>query len=343
MEQSLDLRRGDHGLKMLYFYSKEVGQDLLKDTFNSHYKRISEDEDEDEDEEEEDESDIASFEVQGKDAVTTYATGKGKVEDLDATYCLCLLSGNQGRLRFIQWLEGNLSELAANVKKWQDDTTILNGEKLESYSYWQLIMSLGKELSGKVELPQSDIINDIFEAIVTGAPIGLKVLNKVLYEVKKRFSLQEKFMFAHIALIQAYLIRKGVCMSKGLQTEHTSSAYQLGRLLAIIERLQSETTNGTSAIKRFSKACVTPNTVFPQLIGDVHNCYLPKLRKKAMGLAIHYNKEIKKIMDSIETPYPSRFSSDDQMLFCLGYYNQTFNKKSAEEPSNEVVDAVVES
>jgi len=338
MEQSVDLRRSEHGIKMLYFYSKEVGQDLLRETFNNGYKRSGEDE-------EEDESDIASFEISGKEAVTTYATGKGEVTDLDATYCLCLLSGNQGRLRFIRWLEGNLKELSDNVKKWQDDTTILRGEELESYSYWQLIMSLGEERSGKVELPQSDIINNIFDAIVNGSPIGSKVLNKVLHDIKKRFTLQKPFLFAHIALIQAYLIRKGVCMSKGLQTEHTSSAYQLGRLLAIIERIQYRATDGRgkSAIKRFSKACVAPNSVFPQLIGDLHNCYLAKIRKEAPGLAIYYNQEIKKIMDAVEIPYPSRFGSDEQMLFCLGYYNQSFNKKNTEEPSNEVVDAAVES
>lgn len=353
IERSLYLRQNkDHGIKMLYFYSKEVGQDLLRDTFNSGYEKNGE---------EEDESDVASFETQGKDAVTTYATGKGKVEDLDATYCLCLLSGNQARLRFLQWLEGDLSELSKNVKKWQEDTTILFHGESKSYSYRQLIKSLGNDDEGK-DWPQTDIINSIFTAIITGAPISSKVPNKIFHKLKKRFSKtskqQEQIFLQHIALIQAYLIRKGAYMGKGLQKDHPSVAYQLGRLMAIIESIQRTAARGKDgkspvlcpATKCISKASVSPNSIFPRLLGSVLGHYLAKIKRDNIGLAINLNKEIKAIMDSVETPYPSKFNSDEQMMFFIGYYNQTFNKKSAEEPSdetveepsNEVVDAVVE-
>lgn len=349
IERSLYLRQNkEHGIKMLYFYSKEVGKDLLKEMFNGGY-------------EEEDESDVAFFETRGKDAVTTYATGKGKVEDLDATYCLCLLSGNQSRLRFLQWLEGDLSELSKNVKKWKEDTTILFNGKSKSYSYRQLIKSLGNDDDGK-EWPQTDIINSIFTSIITGAPISSKVPNKIFHKLKKRFSKtskqQEQVFLQHVALIQAYLIRKGAYMGKGLQKDHPSVAYQLGRLMAIIESIQLTAAGGKDgkrpvlcpATKCISKASVSPNSIFPRLLGSVLNHYLAKIKRDNYGLAVNLNKEIKKIMGSVETPYPSKFNSDDQMMFFIGYYNQSFNKKSAkdtgdevaEEPSNEVVDAVVE-
>jgi CRISPR-associated protein Cas8c/Csd1 subtype I-C len=335
ISKSIDLRRvsaksrNPRGLKMLYFYSKEIGEDLLRGVFGGSATT-----------EEEDETETAYLEQEAKIAITTCATGKGKMENLDATYCLCLLSGNKGRLRIQRWLEGNLSELTDNVAKWQEDTALMYRNKVVYYGYWRLILALSEKINDRIEWPSNTTINDIFIAIVSGTPLGIGIPLMVLNKLKLAFTTNkaDKFKPEYLSFIKTYLIRKGVTMSKGLQEDHPSSAYQLGRLLAILQSVQELATNGNSVIRRFSKACVSPSTVFPQIIGDARSYYLAKLSKKMPGLAVNFNKEIKAILDGIEMPFSGQHNSNDQMLFCLGYYHRTYNPTKKEAASKEEKD-----
>ena len=97
--------------------------------------------------------------------------------------------------------------------------------------------------------------------------------------------------------------------------------YVLGRLFAVLERVQFAANPGINATikdKYFNSACATPATIFPLLtkLSQSH------LRKMDVGLRIYYEKLIGDLENRIHETLPARMTLADQGTFHLGYYHQ---------------------
>ena len=105
--------------------------------------------------------------------------------------------------------------------------------------------------------------------------------------------------------------------------------YVLGRLFAVLERIQSAANPGLNATikdKYFNSACATPAAIFPLLtkLSQSH------LRKLEGGLKTYFEKMIGDLEGRIHETLPARMSLADQGTFHLGYYHQVqkfFEKK----------------
>ena len=108
-----------------------------------------------------------------------------------------------------------------------------------------------------------------------------------------------------------------------LDTENKNPSYLLGRLFAVLEKVQQEASPGINATIKdrfWGAASATPKVVFPQLL-NLKNHHVSKLDNQ--GKAIFFEKLIGGIMDSIEsTGFKSHLSLDEQGLFAIGYYHQ---------------------
>ena len=117
-----------------------------------------------------------------------------------------------------------------------------------------------------------------------------------------------------------------------LDLSNTHPAYRLGRLFAVLEKIQEEASPGLNAIIRdryYGAASSTPVAVFTTLL-RLKNAHLKKLDRP--GLAQWFEKLIGEILDSVNE-FPSHFSLPDQGRFALGYYHQRQHRKS-QDPSN---------
>lgn len=109
--------------------------------------------------------------------------------------------------------------------------------------------------------------------------------------------------------------------------------YVLGRLFALLERLQQAANPGINATirdKYFNMASTNPAVVFPQLM-RLAGSHLHKLEK---GQAVYYDKQIQELMARMVTAYPKHMDLQDQGIFQIGYYHQTqkmFTKKEERE------------
>ena len=107
-------------------------------------------------------------------------------------------------------------------------------------------------------------------------------------------------------------------MSLNVQTENV--AYQLGRLFAVLEKLQ-EDANGSSNIReRYFSACsATPAVVFSILLRLAQH----HIAKSDYGAAS--DRRIAQILEKIDlekNPIPKNLSLEKQGVFVLGYYHQ---------------------
>ena len=109
-----------------------------------------------------------------------------------------------------------------------------------------------------------------------------------------------------------------------LDENNSNTAYQLGRLFAVLERIQSgaiKEANATITDRYYGAASTIPYSVFPRLIAGSKN-HLSKLRKTKPGYAVNLDKELGSIIDKLSSSYPKHFSMNDQGCFSIGYYQQ---------------------
>ncbi|MBT2291457.1 type I-C CRISPR-associated protein Cas8c/Csd1 [Paenibacillus albidus] len=118
-------------------------------------------------------------------------------------------------------------------------------------------------------------------------------------------------------------------LNENEQTQPT--AYRLGRLFAVLERSQIETSgiyyrlNTTFRERFFSSALTSPQVVFPKLIrlGQEH-IYSPEAK-----YGQYRDQEVAAILSEISV-FPAHLNLEEQGLFILGYYHQaqrSFNLK----------------
>lgn len=106
-----------------------------------------------------------------------------------------------------------------------------------------------------------------------------------------------------------------------LDAQNNEPGYRLGRLFAVLERLQGDainTPNATIVDRYYGAASTTPVVVFPRLL-KVAQHHASKSSRGGF-----FQKLIEEIEDGL-TPanaLPSTLSMEQQGLFALGYYHQ---------------------
>lgn len=114
-----------------------------------------------------------------------------------------------------------------------------------------------------------------------------------------------------------------------LDLENTNIGYRLGRLFAVLEKIQEEASPGINATIRdrfYGAASGTPVAAFPHLM-KLKNHHLSKLENR--GRAVNLEKIVGEIVDGINN-FPAHLQLQEQGLFAVGYYHQRqdFFKKS---------------
>lgn len=110
-------------------------------------------------------------------------------------------------------------------------------------------------------------------------------------------------------------------MTAYLNEDHTDPAYQCGRLMAVLARLQRTALGdvGAGVVQRFyGAASATPALVLGRLTRN-SQFHLNKLEP---GLAYWYETRIANIWSRVRDSVPGVLSFEQQSLFALGYYQQ---------------------
>ncbi len=125
----------------------------------------------------------------------------------------------------------------------------------------------------------------------------------------------------------------------GLDKENTDIGYRLGRLFAIVERIQNDAVPGANATVRdrfFGAASATPRQIFPVVLKNAQHG-LAKIRKEKPGWAINLDKSVQEIVDDVDPKngFPATLSLEKQGMFVLGYYQQRQDLYTKKEDKTE--------
>ncbi len=191
----------------------------------------------------------------------------------------------------------------------------------------------------------------LMRSILTGAPypaaLYYAIINRIRADVDDDQKYIHKIGYVRVAVIKAYLIRKYRNQDKyqevlvmSLNEQATTPAYVLGRLFAVLEKVQQEAIGNMNASikdRYFTSACASPASVFPVLLRlSQHH-----ISKAEYGYTSDRRiQDILGLLDVEKNPIPARLTLDEQGIFVLGYYHQRAalyvkNNDSAEAASTE--------
>ena len=106
-----------------------------------------------------------------------------------------------------------------------------------------------------------------------------------------------------------------------LDPDNKEPGYRLGRLFAVLERLQGDAINSPNATivdRYFGSACATPAVVFPRLMKLAQH----HASKSTRG--DWYQRQIQDVVNGLDATnaFPSTLGINQQGLFAVGYYHQ---------------------
>lgn len=253
--------------------------------------------------------------------------GKYQAPNAEDKFYLLGLSPNSARIVVRFWFETTVADLSENIVKWYDDLMMVRGEKSPYPEFMPLPRLLGNlVLDGKLDALPPDLIGGLTQSALKGSPISVAILQTAL----RRNKAERKITYGRACLIKAYLnraIRVGTLkntkeLTVSLDRDRDDVGYLLGRLFAVLEKIQEEASpnlNATIGDRYFGSASSTPITVFGTLI-RLSKHHLGKL-KTNMGKKVYLEKMEQEIIAKLSN-FPSHLNINEQALFAIGYYHQ---------------------
>lgn len=236
-------------------------------------------------------------------------------------YYALTLSGASGRVMIRDWMEGRFEELVARVEQWFSDLEIVARDGENAAHDPKFMAVCGSIMRDLKDLPAPTAAT-LWRVALSGLPIPQPIIAQALARFRADLIDDKSFNHARMGLIKAYFIRKGdQQMSAYLNKEHPETAYQCGRLLAVLAGLQRAALGdvGAGVVQRYYVAASqTPGLTLGRLVGNAKN----HLNKLEGGLTYWYEGQIAEIMSHIQDRIPSTLNLDQQSLFALGYYQQ---------------------
>lgn len=257
-------------------------------------------------------------------------TGADPALDDNTKFYVLGLSPNASRIAIRFWYAGTVAEVEEHIRQHLKDIAIDHPPHQPKYlSLFRLLASTA--LQGKSDNIQPKLAGDFMKAILADTPYPETLLSSSI----QRGRAEREITYPRASLIKAVLVRKTRYKNRkedvgmSLNLNNNNMGYRLGRLFAVLEKIQEEASPGINATIRdrfYGSASSTPATVFPHLM-KLKNHHLAKLENR--GRAINFEKLIGEIVDDIEE-FSGHLNLDDQGRFAVGYYHQRqdfFRKK----------------
>ena len=249
--------------------------------------------------------------------------GVAPVKDNQTRFFALGLGPNAARIAIRFWHVETVAALAKTIQQHFDDLAIVRPSfEKPQLSVFRLLLATA--VQSKSENIPPNLGGAVMRSIMEGLPYPNTLLQGALLRVRA----EQDVTYPQAAVLKAYLNRqlrseqtaeKEITVS--LDHSNISPGYRLGRLFAVLEKIQEEANPGINATIRerfYGAASSTPVTVFSNLM-KLKNHHLGKLENP--GRKVNLERLISEIMDGIRD-FPSHLSLADQGRFAIGYYHQ---------------------
>jgi CRISPR-associated protein Csd1 len=266
--------------------------------------------------------------------------------DPETRFFVLGLAPNAARLSIRYWLDTTFGQLAGHISEHFQDLSLNPLPWREPPSVWRLLIQTATQ--GKSENIPPQLAGELMRAIITGQSYPHMLLAQLIQRIRS----DGEVSGIRVGMIKAVIqrdFRKGLIQEEvpvSLDLGSTHTAYRLGRLFAVIERIQEAALgrelNSTVTDKYYGTAATVPFSVFPRLLSGSQN-HLTKLRKDKPGYAVNLKKDLAEIIAGIENSFPRHLSVEEQGRFAIGYYHQKQSYFESSKKADAVADESNES
>lgn len=252
------------------------------------------------------------------------------------------LAPNAARLSVRFWYQGTVGELTERMRSHFDDLEI--ERSLGDVGHYALFWVLSEiAFQHKVENVPPALAGGITRAFLEGTPYPAALLQQVIRRLRADRNvtrIRAGILKACLNRFQRFHPNNEKELTVSLDPENSNIGYRLGRLFAVLEKIQEDANPGLKATIRdryYGAASASPVTAFPQLL-KLKNHHLKKLSNPRFVGA--HEKRLTEIFSGLPADMPAHLRMDDQARFAIGYYHQrqALFKKSAESQVLEVAE-----
>lgn len=255
----------------------------------------------------------------------------------DTEIYLLGLAPNVARVCVRFWYKNTFGHFVKQMKQHQADMAIIRPANVKRpVSIRDILNTMA--VQGKAENVPRTLEASLMQAILNGTLYPDGVYRNILMRIRAEAGDDFSINFTRVSFIKAYLTRRNRILKQSkeeitvaLNEQSTSTAYQLGRLFAVLEKLQEEAGNTGLRERYFQSASTTPAVIFPTLLHLAQH----HIAKSEWGKNSDYR--ISAILQNV-TEFPVTLSTEDQGRFILGYYHQRqdlYTKKTKEDEKTE--------
>ena len=270
-----------------------------------------------------------------QETIKSMRLGKTLAEkfDTETKFCILGVSPNAARLSVRFFYQSTFGNLMRSYVQYIEDIEMVG---VKTTALGPLLNQLASQ--GKPANIPSTLIARSFFALASGAAFPEALQQLILMRMRADHATKNRWDLGQRAsLLKGCLVRKrrkrGVVVTEReriemeLNSNNQSTGYLLGRLFAVLERTQLAALGDVNASirdKYIGAAATTPARVFSTLLRG-YEVHLSALRKKSMGLAVKYDKELNEIVAQLSTEspvLPKTLSSDEQAEFYIAFHQE---------------------
>jgi CRISPR-associated protein Csd1 len=273
------------------------------------------------------------------------ASGQLPVGERETRFFVLGLAPNAARISVRFWISATVAELAPRIRQHFDDLRVVPRYDSDPPVPSLFRLLTGLALQGKVDNVPPRLAGEWMRAMLEGQPYPALLLNAAVIRCKA----EREVSYLRAAVLKAWLNRDTRRRQPQLSADHAEfkeeldmdqadAAYRLGRVFAVLERIQQRAQPGINATIRdryFGAASTTPVAVFTTLL-RLKNAHLKKLGD---GEVAYFERLLGSIFGTLEAPalaeFPRQLNLPDQGRFALGYYHQRQSFFAGRKPDDD--------
>ena len=236
------------------------------------------------------------------------------------------VSSNTARMVVRSWITTTLAEVQRNLATYFRRQELAGRDGPRHHKLYALAGSLVRDFK---DLPPQ-VVPALLENALLGRPVPLSILHKAVLRARaereyvmphRRAALIKLIILSHPQLQEAFAV------TDQLNPENPHPAYQCGRLLALLDNIQSEAIGARATLvdRYYGSASATPASVFGVLLRNTQN-HIGKLKKSPSKdwLGRYFDRRIGEIAQRFDATsgFPRTLTLEEQGLFALGFYQE---------------------